>query len=149
MVFSEQALYVGEYRHNLDAKGRLTIPSRWRFQGDEAEVYLALPNISGFITVYPPARIRRLEEKLRETSLSNPQALQKTTAILSMAHSFGCDRQGRINLVPKLVQHAGIEKQCVLLGAISCFHIYSPEVYDQLTPSSPEEMAEAFKEFDL
>lgn len=149
MVFSEQAMYVGEFRHNLDAKGRLTIPSRWRFQGDEAEVYLALPNVSGFITVYPPARIRLLEEKLRETSISNPQALQKTTAILSMAHSFGCDRSGRINLVPRLVKHAGIAKECVLLGAISCFHIYSPETYEKLVPSNPEEMAEAFKEFNL
>jgi len=149
MVFTEQAMYVGEYRHNLDSKGRLTIPSRWRFKGDEAEVYLALPNVSGFITVYPPARIRQLEEKLRETSLSNREALQKTTAILSMAHSFGCDRQGRINLVPKLIRHAGIEKECVLLGAINCFHIYNPETYRSLIPDSPEAMAEAFKEFDL
>lgn len=146
MEFSEQGFYVGEFRHNLDAKGRLTIPSRWRFQGDEAEVYLALPNVAGFITVYPPKRIRELEEKLRDTSIGNMASLQKTTAILSMAHSTGCDRQGRISLTPKLVKMAKIEKECVMLGALNFFHIYSPAVYEALVPNTPEDMAEAFKE---
>ena len=36
--------YVGSFRHNLDAKNRLTIPSKWRFAGDDGDVYLALPD---------------------------------------------------------------------------------------------------------
>ena len=149
MVFTEQAMYVGEFRHNLDAKRRLTIPSKWRFQGDEADVYLALPNPSGFITVYPPSRIRLLEEKLREISLSDPEGQAMVTAFMSMAHKFGCDRQGRINLNERLIAHAGIEKECVILGAISSFNIYSPETYEQLTPKSTDAMAELFRKFEL
>ncbi len=149
MVFSDQALYVGEFRHNLDVKGRLTIPSKWRFQGDEMDVYLALPNPSGFITVYPPERIRLLEEKIRNISMTDPEGQRMLTAFLSMAHKFGCDKQGRINLNEKLVLHAGIEKEAVLLGAISSFNIYSPAVYEGLTPKGSDDMTELFKKFDL
>jgi MraZ protein len=149
MVFSNQALYVGEFRHNLDAKGRLTIPSKWRFQGDEMDVYLGLPNPSGFITVYPPDRIRLLEEKIRKISITDGEGQRALTAFLSMAHKFGCDRSGRINLNEKLIAHAGIEKEAVLLGAVSSFNIYSPAVYATLTPQSPADMADLFQKFDL
>lgn len=149
MVFSEQATYVGEFRHNLDAKGRLTIPSKWRFQGDEADVYLALPNPSGFISVYPPSRIRLLEEKIRNISLSDMEGQAVVTAFMSMAHRFGCDRAGRINLNDKLIAHAGIEKEAVLLGALSSFNIYSPETYARMVPKSTDASLELFKKFDL
>jgi MraZ protein len=43
----DKSLYVGEYQHTLDDKHRLTIPSKWRFDGDEEDVYLALPNPCG------------------------------------------------------------------------------------------------------
>lgn len=127
----------------------MTIPSRWRFQGDEADVYLALPNSARFITVFPPARIEKLEETLEKLSITDPVGLRKMTAILSNAQSFGCDRQGRVLIGQSLLEIAGIEKQCVLLGSIGSFHIYSPEVFDSLMAKTPDALTEAFKEFNL
>ena len=52
--------FVGEFTHSLDSKGRLTIPSKWRIpEGDNT--YLGLPNPGGYITVYPPKMVARLE----------------------------------------------------------------------------------------
>ena len=93
--------FVGEFTHALDSKGRVTIPSKWRIQGGE-NTYLALPNPSGYITVYPPKMIERLEEKVAEASLSDPQAQSLLMELFSKADSFGCDKQGRINLSDKL-----------------------------------------------
>ena len=124
MTTSGTTFFVGEFTHALDSKGRVTIPSKWRIQGGE-NTYLALPNPSGYITVYPPKMIERLEEKVAEASLSDPQAQSLLMELFSKADSFGCDKQGRINLSDKLLDHAGIKGKAVLVGKFSSFAIWS------------------------
>ena len=77
------------------------------------------PNPSGYITVYPPKMVRRLEEKVSEASLSDVRAQSLLMELFSKAHSFGCDKQGRINLSEKLLAHAGISSKAVLVGDFS------------------------------
>ena len=126
MTTSGTTFFVGEFTHALDAKGRVTIPSKWRIQGGE-NTYLGLPNPSGSITVYPPKMIERLEEKVSEASLSDPQAQSLLMELFSKADSFGCDKQGRINLSDKLLEHAGIKGKAVLVGKFSSFAIWSED----------------------
>ena len=99
--------FVGEFTHALDPKGRLTIPSKWRIPGGE-NTYLALPNPGGYITVYPPKMVGRLEEKVAEASFSDVRAQALLMELFSKAHSFGCDKQGRINLNDKLLEHLSL-----------------------------------------
>ena len=126
MTTSGTTFFVGEFTHALDAKGRVTIPSKWRIQGGE-NTYLGLPNPSGYITVYPPKMIERLEEKVSEANLSDPQAQSLLMELFSKADSFGCDKQGRINLSAKLLEHAGIKGKAVLVGKFSSFAIWSED----------------------
>ncbi|HAD21486.1 MAG TPA: mraZ [Opitutae bacterium] len=118
--------FVGEFTHALDAKGRVTIPSKWRISGDD-NTYLALPNPSGYITVYPPKMIERLEEKISEANLSDTEAQSLLMELFSKADSFGCDKQGRINLSDKLLAHAGIKGKAVLVGKFSTFAIWAED----------------------
>jgi hypothetical protein len=77
MVTAGKPLYVGSFRHNLDAKNRLTIPARWRFAGDEkGEHYLALPHPDGYVMVLPPAEVEKLYAKVSEKLLSDRDALE-------------------------------------------------------------------------
>jgi len=146
MEFVSAGIFVGEYRHNVDAKGRLTIPSQWRIQGDEnGEVYLALPNPAGFVTVYPPEMIGRLKEKVSEMSMADLAGEDALSQVMSMAHSFSCDKNGRINLNEKLLKHAGITKEAVLLGKITSFSIYSPEQYESAFSGDLESKMEALR----
>ncbi|MFP4352546.1 MAG: division/cell wall cluster transcriptional repressor MraZ [Puniceicoccaceae bacterium] len=140
MVAAERAFYVGEFEHALDAKGRLTIPSKWRFLGDEADVYLALPNPGGFITVYPPKMIDRFEEQVSKISLGDPEGQKLVTQLGAMSHSFGCDKQGRINLNEKLIRHAGIGKKAILVGNFSYFSIHAAERYEAADLNDPDLM---------
>ena len=126
-----KGFYVGQYEHNLDAKNRLTIPSKWRFEGDQkASSYLALPNPNGSITVYPPRMMEQLENKIAQVSmLGEEETLRALTRIFSRAERFGCDKQGRINLTEKLTIHAEINKAIVLVGVVNTFHLWSPDRY--------------------
>ena len=113
----------------MDAKNRLTIPSKWRFEGDEGVVYLALPNPIGCVTIYPPKMVKRLEEKVAEVSLGDKQRQKMLMKFFAKADYFGCDKQGRINLSDKLCAHAALEKDVVCVGNFVTFHVWSPERY--------------------
>lgn len=146
--------FVGEFHHNVDDKGRLTIPSAWRpEQGSEDNMFLALPNHTrGCVTVYPPKMIKQLEERISQISLGDEEGQQAIAELMAMAHSFSCDKQGRINLNDKLIAFAEIKKGAVLLGTLSTFSIYSEEVYEAMStkaPSDPAKRAEVFKRFGL
>ena len=77
---------------------------------------------------------------------------QAIAELMAMAHSFSCDKSGRINLNDKLISFAEIKKGAVLLGTLSTFSIYSEEVYEAMStkaPSDPAKRAEVFKRFGL
>ena len=80
---------------------------------------------NGYITVYPPKMIARLEEKVSEASLSDMQAQSLLMELFAKADSFGCDKQGRINLSDKLLEHGEIEGKAVLVGKLTSFAIWS------------------------
>ncbi|MDQ8194596.1 hypothetical protein QEH59_09175 [Coraliomargarita sp. SDUM461004] len=143
--------FFGEYRHSVDDKGRLTIPSQWRPKVDsEDNNFLALPSLTEkSVTVYPPKMIEQLYERFSQISMGNKDGQRAIRRIMSMAHNFSCDKQGRINLNDKLIKHAGIAKSVVLLGEASKFMIYDEVFYDQLMADDEagEDLAEIAKDF--
>ena len=148
MSESGTTFFVGEFTHALDPKGRLTIPSKWRISGGES-TYLALPNPGGYITVYPPKMVARLEEKVAEASFSDTRTQALVMELFSKAHSFGCDKQGRINLNDKLLEHAGIKKKAVLVGNFSAFAIWSEDQYAKRESADQRNIFDAMRELGL
>lgn len=132
-------VFVGEFSHQMDAKNRLCIPSKWRFVGDDADVYLALPNPIGCITIYPPKMVERLEEKVSAVSLGDLKGQKTLAKLFSQADTFGCDKQGRITLSEKLVKHAHLEKNVLLVGSYATFNLWEPSRYQTYVESSLEE----------
>jgi len=148
MSESGTTFFVGEFTHALDPKGRLTIPSKWRISGGES-TYLALPNPGGYITVYPPKMVARLEEKVAEASFSDTRTQALLMELFSKAHSFGCDKQGRINLNDKLLEHAGIKKKAVLVGNFSAFAIWSEDQYSKRESADQRNIFDAMRGLGL
>ena len=145
--------FVGEFRHNRDDKGRLTIPAAWRPEiGSSDNRFLALPSLGGSITVYPPKMIEQLEARISQVSMGDLEGQRAIESLMSMAHSFSCDKQGRIQLSEKLLKHAKIAKEAVLLGKLSTFSIYGAAEYAAIqsdSPIDPEQQAAVFQRFGL
>jgi MraZ protein len=139
MGLKDKCLYVGEFQHNLDVKNRLTIPSKWRFNGDNDEVYLALPNPVGCISVYPPKMVAKLEEKVQEVSLGDKKSQRALTRLFSKADHFGCDKNGRIVLSENLIKHASIDKEAMLVGNFITFNLWSPSLYEAYLNNEEED----------
>ncbi len=128
MKIFETGVYVGEYQHQMDEKGRLTIPSKWRLEENKT-AYLALPNPIGCITIYPPKMLARLEAKVAELSLGDEKGQKTLMRLFAMADTLDCDKQGRMVLSEPLRKQAGLEKEATLVGSFTVFHIWQPSRY--------------------
>ena len=103
----------------------------------------------GYVTVYPPKMVARLEEKIAAASLSDTRAQALLMELFSKAHSFGCDKQGRINLNDKLIAHAQIEGKAVLVGNFSAFAIWSEKRYESRQDADERNIFDAMRELGL
>lgn len=134
-------MFMGEYNHSVDAKGRLIVPSKFREQlGNE---FVVTKGLDGCLFVYSQEEWKRIEESLREKPLTSKDARKFMRFFFAGAANCEVDKQGRILLPAILREFANIEKDAVLVGVGSRIEIWSKEswmtanVYDDM-----EEIAE-------
>ena len=142
--------YTGLFRHTLDDKNRLTIPSAWRSAHGENDTFLATPNPDGYISILPPAEVEKLYEKIAAVPLSDASAQAEIAAFFARTQAFSFDKQGRVALSDVLLQHASVGKDAVLSGSLSKFNIYSPERWAAVeAKSSAASQADFMRRFGI
>lgn len=119
--------YVSNFRHTLDVRNRVTVPSTWRVEGDDQNYYLAWPHPEGCIAVFTPEMQAELLEKIRGVTQSDIETQALLRELFGNASYMGCDKQGRILLPDNLCAHAGISKDVVLVGLGRNFQIWAAE----------------------
>lgn len=127
-----KAFYTGLFRHTIDDKGRLTIPSAWRGAHSEGDVFLAAPHPDGYVAVLPPAEVDKLHAKIAQMALSDGAAQDFAARFFAQTQSFSFDKQGRVGLSSELLAQAGIAKDAVLVGALTKFNLYSPVRWEKV-----------------
>ncbi|MCB1103906.1 MAG: mraZ [Opitutaceae bacterium] len=127
MSQAQPPLYTGLFRHALDDKNRLTIPSAWRFAHGSDDTFLATPHPEGYIAVLPPAEVEKLRVKIANMALSDGAGQDFVARFFAQTQSLWFDKSGRMNLSAELLGHAGITKDTVLVGGLTKFNIYNPE----------------------
>jgi MraZ protein len=130
---SVQPIFAGEFRHAMDAKNRVTIPSRWR-RGDLDE-FFAIPNLKeGFMMVMPPGEFTRLADKVEQHQTLTPEQRTKFMRQFSSRaqHVIG-DKQGRIVLPDEQCKLLNLRSEVVLVGNYSRFEIWDPERWQKTT----------------
>jgi len=122
-------MFMGEYNHTIDTKGRLIIPSKFREQlGDE---FIVTKGLDGCLFVFPRNEWQIFEEKLRTLPLTQKNARKFTRFFVAGATTCEVDKQGRILLPQTLREFAGLEKDVVLAGNLNRIEIWSKESWAQ------------------
>lgn len=122
-------MFMGEYNHTIDAKGRLIVPAKFReILGDN---FIVTKGLDGCLFVYSNDEWTRFEEKLKSLPLTNKNARQFTRFFLAGAAACEVDKQGRILLPQVLREFASLEKDVVLVGVASRIEIWSRERWDE------------------
>jgi MraZ protein len=127
-----KAFYTGLFRHTLDDKFRLTIPSAWRYAHEENDTFLATPHPDGYIAVLPPAEVEKLHAKIAQVALSDGAGQDFAARFFAQTQSFSFDKSGRIGLEDALLEHGGIKRDAVLVGSLTKFNIYAPERWQKV-----------------
>lgn len=121
-------MFIGEYNHTIDAKGRLIIPSRFRETlGDE---FVVTKGMDGCLFVFDNPEWESFEEKLHALPMIDKEARQFTRFFLAGAANVEVDKQGRILLPAVLREFAGITKDAVLVGVGSRVEIWSKDRWE-------------------
>ena len=127
-------MFMGEYNHTVDTKGRLIVPSKFREQlGDE---FVVTKGMDGCLFVYANDDWNAFEQKLTSLPLINKEARKFARFFLAGAAQVEVDKQGRILLPTNLRQFAGLEKDVVLVGVGSRIEIWSRENWENMDADS-------------
>ena len=141
-------MFRGEYNHTIDDKGRLIIPSRFRYELGES--FVLTRGLDGCICIYPQSEWDQLEEKLRELPLTNKSSRLVTRFLIGGAVNCELDRQGRILIPAPLREHAGLSKDAVLVGTLERIEIWDKARYEETCSfNDVENLAESLTELGI
>lgn len=120
-------MFMGEYDHSIDSKGRIIIPSKFREDlGDEFVITLGL---DGCLFVYPKDEWQTFSEGLLKLP-GTKEARQLQRYFLARAAACEADKQGRILIPVKLRESAGLDKDIVFVGVLNKIEIWSKERWE-------------------
>jgi MraZ protein len=120
-----QFMFMGEYNHTIDAKGRLIIPSR--FRDELGDTFVMTKGLDGCLSIYPKGEWEEFEKKLRSLPLTSKNARTFTRFFVAGAAACELDRQGRVLVPATLREYAGLTKDVVLTGNLNRIEVWSKE----------------------
>ena len=122
-------MFMGEYNHTIDAKGRLIIPAKFReLLGEE---FVLTKGLDGCLSVYPMDEWKAFEQKLRALPLTNKNARTFSRFFVAGAAMCELDRQGRVLVPQTLREFAGLEKDVVLTGNLDRIEVWSKDKWSE------------------
>ncbi len=136
-------MFIGEYKHNLDTKGRIIIPSKFR---DELHAtFILARGLDSCLTIYSLKQWEKLFEEVNKLPTTKKAARQYVRMLTSTATECSLDNQGRIIIPSFLAKPVNINKECVVIGANDHIEIWDKDTWDAyITDASNnfEEVAE-------
>ncbi len=118
-------MFMGEYSHTVDPKGRLIIPAKLRESlGDS---FVITKGLDGCLFIYTNEEWKKIEEKFREIPLTTKDARKFSRFFFAGACQTELDKQGRTNIPQTLREFAGLEKDVVLVGVLDRVEIWDKD----------------------
>lgn len=143
-------MFMGEYHHNIDNKGRLIIPAK--FREELGEEFVITRGLDQCLFGYSMNEWKMIEEKLKTLPLTKKDARAFTRFFFSGATECELDKQGRVNISSPLLNYAKLEKECVILGVSNRIEIWSKQQWEDYFSESEDsfaELAENMVGFDI
>ena len=126
-------MLLGEYRHNVDTKGRVSVPSK--FRADLGQSFVVTKGLDNCLFVYSKKEWETFENKLKELPLTNNDARSFMRFFFAGATECEVDKQGRINIPQVLREYAGIKKDVVIVGVSTRAEIWDSSNWGKYTSS--------------
>lgn len=122
-------MFMGQYNHTIDAKGRLIVPAKYREQLGEA--FVITNGNDGCLNIYTEEAWEAVLEKLQLLPNSRDKRVL-TRKLVSQANTVEVDKQGRILIPPTLRDHAGLTKDVIFAGANDKIEVWDKDKWDEV-----------------
>lgn len=143
-------MFMGEYQHTIDEKGRMIIPAK--FRESLGETFIMTRGLDDCLFVYPREEWSVLEQKLKALPMLKADARAFTRFFFSGATECELDKQGRVNIPANLREHANLKKDSIVIGVSNRVEIWSKAIwegYSNESEASFNEIAEKLVDFDF
>ncbi|MEG0012632.1 MAG: division/cell wall cluster transcriptional repressor MraZ [Cellulosilyticaceae bacterium] len=121
-------MFIGEYKHSLDDKCRVIIPSKYRSLLGES--FILTKGLDGCLFIYTLEEWKQFEQKLKALPITNTNARKFVRFFLAGAAECTMDKQGRILIPSNLVVYSCIEKDIVFIGMSNRIEVWSSSKWD-------------------
>ena len=133
-------MFMGEYHHTIDDKGRIIIPAK--FREELGEEFIITRGIENCLFVYSMESWNHITDKLNSLPFTKKDARNFVRFFMSGATNVELDKQGRVNVTTPLVQYANLVKDCVVIGTGDRLEIWSQESWDDFFNSTKDSMSD-------
>ncbi len=143
-------MFMGEYQHTLDEKGRVAVPARLR--EDLGEKFVITRGLDRCLFAYPLAEWSRIEEKLKTLPFTKSDARAFTRMFFSGAIEVEIDKQGRVLIPQHLRSYARVEKEVRIIGVSNRVEVWGEVVWTEYIHKAGlayEQIAETLVDFEL
>ena len=137
-------MFLGTHTPRLDEKGRLILPAKYR---DElAEGVVITKGQERCLYVWPLAEFTRVTTDMRDAQMSGKTLRDHSRVLFASASDEVPDKQGRITVPPALRSYAGLERDCVVIGANTRMEIWDAAAWETYLASQEESFSDASEE---
>lgn len=133
-------MFIGEYHHTIDEKGRIIIPAK--FRDSLGEQFIITRGIENCLFVYSLENWAKITDKLTSLPFTKKDARTFSRFFLSGATDVELDKQGRVNVSQPLIDYAKLSKDCVIIGTGDRLEIWSQESWNVFFDSTKDSMSD-------
>lgn len=132
-------MFLGEYHHMIDGKGRLIIPSK--FRQELGKEFVITRGIEKCLFVYSLKEWQKIVDKLNTLPFTKKDVRNFSRFFLSGATVVELDKQGRINITPPLTSYASLENDCIIIGVGERLEIWDEKTWTGFLDTNIDDMS--------
>jgi mraZ protein len=132
-------MFMGEFHHTIDSKGRLIVPSRVR--EDLGDQFIVTRGLEGCLFIYPKSEWDTIIQKYKQLPDTKDRRYFMRI-FLSGATTCELDKQGRINIPVPLVDYATLEKDCIIIGVDERLEVWSKERWENFIDENESNLSD-------
>ena len=133
-------MFMGEYHHTIDEKGRLIIPSKFRTELGES--FVITRGLENCLFVYSLIEWNKIVDNLKKLPFTKKDARNFTRFFLSGATVCELDKQGRANIPSSLTNFAGLDKDCIVIGVGDRLEIWSETKWEDFFDTNSDKLSD-------
>lgn len=132
-------MFMGEFHHNLDDKGRIVMPSKFRLELGES--FVLTRGLDECLFIYSKSEWNNLVSKLKNLSFTKKDARAFMRFFLSGAIECSLDKQGRVTIPSSLVNYASLKKECIIIGVNDRLEVWDNESFNRYFESKQDDIS--------